>query len=125
VSVAPAPATPRRTRWWLALGAVAVVSAAAGVAYPRFGRVAEVPTAVATPAAVAARVVGPGSVQARVPVTLSTRINATVTQVQVDVDVGDSVRQGQVLVMLDDRDLSARSSAWPRPATPSRTGRRC
>ncbi len=102
----PGLATPRRKRLWVTLVAMAVVAAAAGLACLRFGRVADVPVAIATPGAVAARVVGPGTVQARIPVTLSARINATVTQVQVD--VGDSVRQGQVLAVLDDRDLSAR-----------------
>jgi len=79
---------------------------AASAAYWRFGRAVDVPVATAAQGAIAARVVGPGTVQARVPVTLSARISATVTQVHVD--VGDSVRQGQLLVTLDDRDLSAR-----------------
>ena len=79
---------------------------AAGAAYWRFGRAADVQVAVAVQGAVAARVLGPGTVQARIPVTLSARVNATVTQVHVD--VGDTVRQGQLLVSLDDRDLSAR-----------------
>lgn len=78
----------------------------AGAAWWRFGHALDLPVAVARQGAIVARVVGPGSVQARVPVTLSSRINATVTQVMVD--VGDAVRQGQVLVTLDDRDLSAR-----------------
>ena len=86
---------------------VAVLLLAAGAAaFWRFGRAQEVSTAVVAQGTVAARVVGPGSVQARVPVTLSSRISATVTQVQVD--VGDGVRQGQLLATLDDRDLSAR-----------------
>jgi RND family efflux transporter MFP subunit len=80
--------------------------AAGAAAWWRFGRSVDVPVAVASQGAIAARVVGPGSVQARIPVTLSARINATV--VQVHVDVGDAVRQGQLLVSLDDRDLSAR-----------------
>ena len=96
----------------LARGSIAValaallLLAAGGAAYWRFGRAMDVPVAVAAQGAIAARVVGPGSVQARIPVTLSARVNATVTQVHVD--VGDVVRQGQLLVTLDDRDLSAR-----------------
>ncbi|MDP2015809.1 efflux RND transporter periplasmic adaptor subunit [Hydrogenophaga sp.] len=80
--------------------------AAAGAAYWRFFRALDVPVAVATQGAIAARVVGPGTVQARIPVTLSARVSATV--VQVHADVGDAVHLGQVLVTLDDRDLSAR-----------------
>lgn len=79
---------------------------AAGAGYWRFGRAVEVPVAVALQGTIPAYVVGPGSMQARVPVTLSARVNATVAQVHVD--VGDEVRQGQLLVTLDDRDLSAR-----------------
>jgi multidrug efflux pump subunit AcrA (membrane-fusion protein) len=62
--------------------AIAVASlllvAVAGAAYWRFVRAVEVPVAVATQGAIAARVVGPGTVQARVPVTLSARASATV-----------------------------------------------
>lgn len=80
--------------------------AAAATAYWRFVRVLDVPVTVATQGAIAAHVVGPGTVQARIPVTLSARVSATV--VQVHVDVGDAVHPGQLLVTLDDRDLSAR-----------------
>lgn len=80
--------------------------AAAGAAYWRFFRALDVPIAVATQGAIAARVVGPGTVQARIPVTLSARVSATV--VRVHADVGDAVHAGQLLVTLDDRDLSAR-----------------
>jgi len=79
---------------------------AAGAGYWRFGRAIDVPVAVATQGEILAYVVGPGSMQARVPVTLSARVNATVAHVHVD--VGDEVRQGQLLATLDDRDLSAR-----------------
>ena len=80
--------------------------AGAGAAYWRFVRAVDVPVAVATQGAIAAHVVGPGTVQARIPVTLSARVSATV--VQVHADVGDAVRSGQLLVTLDDRDLNAR-----------------
>jgi len=52
------------------------------------------------------RVVGPGTVQARIAVTLGSRITASV--VAVHADVGDTVKRGTVLVELDDRDLAAR-----------------
>ncbi len=84
----------------------AMVIVVPAVGYWRFGRAVEVPMIAATSGAVATRVIGPGTMQARVPVTLSSRLNATVTQVKVD--IGDTVRQGQLLVTLDDRDLNAR-----------------
>lgn len=90
----------------LAASLAALLLVVAGAAYWRFGRALEVPVATATRGSIAARVVGPGTVQARIPVTLGARLNATVTGVHVD--VGDPVRQGQLLVVLDDRDLSAR-----------------
>jgi RND family efflux transporter MFP subunit len=90
----------------LVVAALALVAVAAVVLWARFLRA--VPTALhqATPGSVAVRVVGPGTVQARVPVTLAPRITATVTQL--NADVGDSVKRGQVLALLDDRDLAAR-----------------
>jgi RND family efflux transporter MFP subunit len=91
------------TRWTL-LALLLLAVGAAG--YWRFGRAVDLAVAMAKQGAIAARVVGPGTVQARIPVTLSARVNATVTQVHAD--VGDTVRQGQLLMTLDDRDLSAR-----------------
>jgi len=49
---------------------------------------------------------GPARVRARVAVTLSARVIASV--VAMEVDKGDVVRRDQVLVRLDDRDLRAR-----------------
>jgi len=89
-----------------ALVLTVVVAAAAGVAYLRFGRAIEVQVVTAGQGRVAQRVVGPASLQARVPVTLAARITATVAQI--DADVGDAVKRGQVLALLDDRDLAAR-----------------
>lgn len=74
--------------------------------YLRFGRAVAVSIVEAVHGSVALRVVGPGSVQARVPVTLSARITATVAQL--NADVGDVVKRGQDVAVLDDRDLSAR-----------------
>jgi RND family efflux transporter MFP subunit len=88
---------------------VALLSvAAAGVGYRRLAMATDAPVVLAKPGAVMARVVGPGTVQARVPVTLSARVAAAISQMHVD--VGDVVRQGALLVTLDDRDLSARRS---------------
>jgi HlyD family secretion protein len=86
--------------------AVLLLLVAGGVAFWRFGLAVEVPTVVAAHGVIAAHVIGPGTVQARIPVTLSARVNASVKQILVD--VGDVVRQGQLLATLDDRDLSAR-----------------
>jgi RND family efflux transporter MFP subunit len=90
------------------LGAGAVALALAGVAYLRVFRAVAVPTVTAAQGSAAAQVVGPGTVQARIPITLSARITATV--VQLTADVGDTVERGQVLALLDDRDLAARRS---------------
>jgi RND family efflux transporter MFP subunit len=92
----------------LAVAAVALLLllAAGALAYARFLRPVEVALATAAPGAVEARVSGPGTVQARIPVTLSARVTASVAQMHVD--VGDVVQAGQLLVSLDDRDLLAR-----------------
>ncbi len=90
----------------LALIVAVILLVAAGAAYLRFGRAAALPVVQATQGRVPQRVVGPASLQARVPVTLAARITATV--VQINVDVGDTVKRGQVLALLDDRDLAAR-----------------
>ena len=89
----------------LVVAALMLIGVAGGAAW-RFVLAADIPVAVAAPGAIAARVVGPGAVQARTSVTLSARINATVRHVFVD--VGDAVREGQLLATLDDRDLRAR-----------------
>jgi HlyD family secretion protein len=83
-----------------------ILVVAAGAVYLRFGRSVALPIAEALHGEVVQRVVGPGTVQARVPVTLSARITATVRQL--DADVGDVVKRGQALAVLDGRDLAAR-----------------
>jgi multidrug efflux pump subunit AcrA (membrane-fusion protein) len=55
------------------------------------------------------RIDGPGTVQARVPVTVSARISAQV--VSLHADHGDRVKRGQLLALLDDRDLAAKRAA--------------
>lgn len=52
---------------------------------------------------------GPGTVQARVPVTVSARVSAQV--VSLHADHGDRVQRGQPLAVLDDRDLAAKRAA--------------
>lgn len=52
---------------------------------------------------------GPGTVQSRVPVTLSARVSASV--VSLHADHGDRVIRGQLLAVLDDRDLAAKAAS--------------
>lgn len=56
-----------------------------------------------------ATVHGPARIQARVPVSISSRFASEI--LDITVDVGDRVRSGDVLVRLDARDLQARTSA--------------
>ncbi len=91
-----------------ALVAGLVLAVAAGAVYWRFGRAVAVPVVEAAQGTVAQRVVSPGTLQARAPVTLAARITATVQQI--NVDIGDEVKRGQALVLLDDRDLAAKRS---------------
>ncbi|WP_119354272.1 efflux RND transporter periplasmic adaptor subunit [Azohydromonas sediminis] len=103
------PHTVTRRRW-VGVGVVAALAVVVAVAaYLRFWRAVAVDTVAVTAGSVPAQVIGPGTVQARVPVTLSARVTSTVTAVEVD--VGDAVRAGQSLVTLDDRDLAARRAA--------------
>jgi len=55
------------------------------------------------------RITGPGTVQARVPVTVAARVSAQVLSVHAD--HGERVRRGQLLAVLDDRDLAAKQAA--------------
>jgi len=97
----------KRSKLLIAAGVAAVVLVVAvGAGYLRFGRAVAVHVIEAVQGNVTLRVVGPGTVQARVPVTLAARITATVRQL--NADVGDSVKRGQELALLDDRDLAAR-----------------
>ena len=93
----------------LLVALVVFVGLAAAFGYWRFGRSVEVAVAIARQGAVPLRVLGPGTLQARTAVSLASRVNATV--VEVLVDVGHSVRKGQLLVTLDDRESSARLAA--------------
>lgn len=93
----------------LLVALVVFVCVAAALGYWRFGRSVEVAVATARQGAVPLRVLGPGTLQARTTVSLASRVNATVMEVLAD--VGHSVRKGQLLVTLDDRELSARLAA--------------
>jgi HlyD family secretion protein len=95
-----------RRRLVVGIAAAVLVVAAGVLVWARFLRAVEVPIVTAAQGTVAVRVIGPGTVQARVPVTLAARITATVRQL--DADVGDAVKRGQTLAALDERDLAAR-----------------
>jgi len=90
----------------LALFALAALATAAFAAYRAFLYSTPLETVAAAESAVPARITGPGTVQGRYPVTLSARVTASVTRLQAD--QGDAVRRGQVLALLDDRDLVAK-----------------
>jgi RND family efflux transporter MFP subunit len=82
------------------------VAIAAGLAYLLLPRAVAVPIVDAAQGSVAVQVAGPGTMQARISVTLASRVTATVRQL--DADVGDAVKRGRLLAVLDDRDLAAR-----------------
>jgi HlyD family secretion protein len=85
---------------------VLILLGAAAALYWRFGKAVDINAYIAQPGSLPARVTGPGSVQARVPVALSARLSATLTQIHAD--VGDTVQRSQLLATLDDRDVTAR-----------------
>jgi RND family efflux transporter MFP subunit len=97
----------RRTRFVIA-GATLVIAAVAAAA-ALLGGATPVPTHTAAAGVVAVRIAGPGTVEARIPVTLSARITATVASV--GADQGDAVTRGQLLAALDDRELDAKRDA--------------
>ena len=99
-------AIPVKTRWLLAIGGVALLALALALAGWRLMRADPVQTLPVAHGEVAVRVTGPGTVQARVPVTVSARVSAQI--VALHADHGDRVKRGQLLAVLDDRDLAAK-----------------
>ncbi len=97
----------RRTRFVIAGAALVIAAVAAAAAL--LGGATPVPTHTAAAGVVAVRIAGPGTVEARIPVTLSARITATVASV--GADQGDAVTRGQLLAALDDRELDAKRDA--------------
>lgn len=93
-------------RWLTTTLLLLLAAALAGAAWWRFGRALPVSTFTLAEHTLPTTVTGPGTVQARVPVTLASRITATV--ITVSADVGDVVRAGEPLVTLDDRDALTR-----------------
>lgn len=85
----------------------AVLSLLALPAYRWLYYAPEVEVVEAVKGVVARAIHGPGTVQARFPVAVSSRITAAV--VELHADQGDAVKKGQLLAQLDDRDLGARA----------------
>jgi HlyD family secretion protein len=96
----------RRRTYVAAAAAVALALAVTAALFLRFGRSVTLPVVEVARGQLVQRVTGPGTVQARAPVNLSSRITATLRQV--DADVGDFVKRGQVLALLDSRELTER-----------------
>jgi RND family efflux transporter MFP subunit len=93
----------RRT---FAIGAaIALAALAAGVGW-RLMPGEQAQTTAVSQGEVELLVSGPGTVQARVPVSVSARVSAQV--VSLHADHGDLVKRGQLLALLDDRDLAAK-----------------
>ena len=90
----------------IAAAGVAVAILAAFALYRALWHAPTVDTVAAVEGAIPVTVKGPGTVKARIPVTLSARVTATVTRLYVD--HGDAVKRGQLVATLDDRDLAAK-----------------
>lgn len=97
-----------KLRVWIVVLLLVGVAAAA-FAWRFMPRAAPVEALPVAEGEVELRIGGPGTVQARVPVTLSARVTAQV--VALHADHGDRVKRGQVLAVLDDRDLAAKRAA--------------
>jgi len=112
------PASPlaakRPTARLLAAAAI-VVGVAAALVYFAAVRPEPFEVAHAREGTVREEIHAPGTVQARVPVAISSRLTGVVSRVMAD--VGDRVRKGQLLVMLDDTDLRAKVESSKAAAT--------
>jgi RND family efflux transporter MFP subunit len=111
-----APATPARLRKWRTRAGykrafevfvvLAIASFVAVIAHRMLTR----PTAVGVGSVMAGTVheetIGPGTVQSRYSVSLGSRVAGTIDRVLVD--VGDEVKEGQLLATLDRTELDAR-----------------
>ena len=97
------------TRALVTTGLVAGLIVAAAVGAWRMWAAQPAETVRVEQAQVEVRITGPGTVQARVPVTVSARVPAQV--VSLHADHGERVKRGQLLAVLDDRDLSAKRAA--------------
>lgn len=83
-----------------------VVAIAAAVGYRLWFHVPQIAVVEAQRGRLVERIHAPGTIQARYPVTVGTRIAGSVTELYAD--VGDTVSAGDLLARLDDRELAAR-----------------
>ena len=98
-----------KTNVLVAAGVALGVAVAAGVGALLLSRAQSPEPVQVRQGEVEVRIAGPGTVQARVPVTVSARLSAQV--VSLHADHGDLVKRGQPLAVLDDRDLAAKRAA--------------
>lgn len=98
-----------RARTYVVIAVAALAGLAAALGTQRLLRSGEAEAVAVSQGEVQVRVAGPGTVQARVPVTVSARISAQI--VSLHADHGELVKRGQPLAVLDDRDLAARRAA--------------
>ena len=94
-----------KARWLLAAATLLVLLALALAGW-RLMRADPVQTHALAYGEVQVRVAGPGTVQARAPVSVSSRVSALILALHAD--HGDRVKRGQLLAELDDRDLVAK-----------------
>ena len=97
------------------LAALIVVVAVAVAGYRRLTRPTVVQTAAVEIASVQRETRGPGTVQSRFPVSVGSRVTGIIDRVYVD--VGDEVKQGQLLATLDRTELDARLASAQRAVT--------
>jgi len=101
--------TSRRKLVWTVAAAVVLALIAGGAVFWLLLYATPVEVVTANEGAVPIRISGPGTLEARIPVTLSARITAAITKLHAD--QGDAVKRGQLLATLDDRELDAKRAA--------------
>jgi RND family efflux transporter MFP subunit len=103
---APRGSRLRKLRWLLPLVPLTLAST---VVYRGVFRSVTVPVAQARQRTLREEINGPGTLQSRTAVSVGSRIIGTVTEMEVD--VGDRVKRGQLLAVLDDTVLEPRANA--------------
>jgi len=101
--------TSRRKLVWTVAAAVVLALIAGGAVFWLLLYATPVKVVTANEGAVPIRISGPGTLEARIPVTLSARITTAITKLHAD--QGDAVKRGELLATLDDRELDAKRAA--------------
>jgi RND family efflux transporter MFP subunit len=99
--------TPRKLIFRIAI--VLALAALAALAVVRALRPVRVAAVVVATGEIQGKVHGPGTVQAKVPVTVSVKITGILTKLYAD--QGDRVKRGQLLAELDSTELKSRAAA--------------